>query len=283
MNTIKAYPGGQTAELPSNWSEMTPEQVCSVFRLNDTAIRKGWSARELKIRILFALLDIRLSWRYAFRPVPERLSENVTMLCERCLGFLFEEGQLSYDDVSNPLPVIGRLIGPADLLTDLTFGEFRHASTALNAFFKSRSVADLDRCITFLYRTRNRKANRAGRKVVGFDDGRFSDELRKVSKLATWQKNLILAWFSSCLNYLQTGSISIDGEDIQLSLLFPPDAGGKQLPCTWNDLLLQVAKDGTIGNSERVDEEPFVRILQIMWSNYKEAKRYEKIAKAHSA
>ena len=261
---------------------MTAEQIRTVFRLNDASIRRGWSSLELKIRILFSFLDVRFSWMSVFRPVPERMAENVILLCEQCLGFLFDGAQLRFDSVANPQPFIGRLIGPADMLTDLTFGEFRHASTALNAFFQSRSVDDLDRCIAFLYRPRYRKPNRAGRRVAGYDGDRFANALRKVSAMPSWRKNLVLAWFSSCLNYLQTGSITIDGEEIQLSLLFPQDQDGKQLPCTWNDLLLQVAKEGLIGNTERVDEEPLMRILQIMWSNYKDAKRYEKIAKAHS-
>ncbi len=68
---------------------------------------------------------------------------------------------------------------------------------------------------------------------------------------------------------------------MDLSLLFAPDGGtGRGPSMTWNDLLIQLAKDHTIGNIDRVDEEPLFSVLSILWSNHKEAKRYEATAKA---
>ena len=46
------------------------------------------------------------------------------------------------------------------------------------------------------------------------------------------------------------------------------------------DLLFQIAKEQMIGNIDRVEEEPLFSVLAIMWSNYKEAKRYEEATKA---
>ena len=61
-------------------------------------------------------------------------------------------------------------------------------------------------------------------------------------------------------------------------------SGGKSdssvLSCTWQDLAIEIAKEQTIGNIERVDEEPLYSIISIMWHNHKENKRNEKIGKA---
>lgn len=112
------------------------------------------------------------------------------------------------------------LTGPADILQDLTFGEFRHASAALSSFFKSKDIRDLDECIAHLYRRRCCKPNRAGRKVAPVSQDKFESDVKLVSKLPVWQKSLIMAFFANCINYLQKGKLIIGGEEIDFSLLY---------------------------------------------------------------
>lgn len=277
MTELEVYETGKKVSLPSSWAEMTPEQVQTVFRIHDLAIRKGWTVLERNIRILFELLGIRPGWKTAMKA--SRMSENVVMLCERCLGFLGEEG-LSFDGLANPLPHAGRLYGPGELLQDLTFGEFRAASRAQQAFLKEHKPEDLDEMVGILYRRRYREENRAGRRAGPMSGRSFRRDLRRASRLKTWQKRLVLLWFCSCLHYLQTGRIVLNGEDVDLSLLFQDSGPSKGPAATWNDLLFQIAKEQTLGNIDRVEEEPLFSVLALMWSNYKEAKRYEEAAKA---
>lgn len=275
MTEIEVYETGKKVFFPSSWDEMTPGQVQTVFRLHDRAVQKGWSVTERNIRILFAMLGIRPGSK---RPTP-RMAENVAMLCERCLGFLGEEG-LTFDGVANPLPRAGRLYGPGELLQDLTFGEFRAAVRAQQAFLKGHRKEDLDEMVGILYRSRYRKENRAGRRAGPLSGRAFRRDQRRARKLPDWQKRLVLLWFCSCLKYLQTGRVVLNGEDVDLSLLFQDPGASKGPAATWNDLLFQIAKEQTLGNIDRVEEEPLFSVLAIMWSNYKEAKRYEETAKA---
>ena len=100
--------------------------------------------------------------------------------------------------------------------------------------------------------------------------------------MKAWQKTLIMLWFASCINYLQTGTVQIDGEDVDMSRLFSSEKSKDgELSCTWQDLTIAIAKEQTIGNMERVDEEPLYSIIGIMWHNYKDNKRYEKIGKTN--
>ena len=115
MTEIEIYETEKKVSLPSSWAEMTPEQVQSVFRIHDQAIRKRWPVLERNVQILYALLGIHRGWR---RPKP-RMAENVAMMYERCLEFLGEEG-LTFDGLANPLPSAGMLHGPAELLQDLS-------------------------------------------------------------------------------------------------------------------------------------------------------------------
>lgn len=285
----------QKVTIPSEWSEMTPAQVRFVFRTHEECVRKGKSPLEFNIIVLYHLLGVRRTFgsirkfctRKAFA---EKISENVYWLCHNCLSFLFEpieetDGptRLAYRSVVNSLPTVRSklgplLTGPADLLSDLTFGEFRKATSSLTAFFRSRDIADLDECIACLYRRRSRRPNRAGRKVVplGHD---FGKDVRLVSGLPVWQKNLIMCWFSSCLEFLQSGKIVLDAEEVNLQALF----SGSEQPgpkFNWTDLLVQLARENTIGNIDRVEEEPLLSVLSIMWTNHKEHKRNDAIRKA---
>lgn len=297
MTEIGIYETGEQVSLPSSWDEMTPEQVQFVFRTYGECIMRGGSPLEFNVRVLCHLLGLRFSLRTALveslaGDETTRLDENLAMLCDRCLGFLLDvepetlQCRLTFDSVTNPLPMVKigrfRLYGPADLLQDLTFGEFRHAAVAMNAFLHSGRVADLDECIVFLYRRRCSQPNRAGRRVIAVDSSNIERETMLVARIEPWQKNLILLWFASCLKFLQTQDIVINGETVELGHLFAGDGDEKGgYGFGWNDLVVQIAKDQTIGNIERVDEEPLFSILGIMWHNFKEQKRYEAISKTH--
>lgn len=299
MMRVEIYETGQTFDIPTSWDEMPPEAVQYAFREHEECIRKGRSPLSFNVSVLCHLLKIRPTrrgWTLA-RLSPEislQMGENVGNLCEKCLGFLLEEDEtthqcrLSFDSVSNPMPSVRagfrRLYGPGDLLQDLTFGEFRHASVAMQTFFRTGKAEDLDECVAFLYRPHSRKANRAGRKVEEVSPVNLPEMKRHASRLKPWQKNLILLWFAACLKYLQTGAVAIDGERVELGRLFSGDSDGEGsgsgYSFGWNDLAVQIAKDQTVGNMARVDEEPLFSILGIMWHNFKEQKRYEEIQKA---
>lgn len=293
MNTIEVFETGKVVQVPGSWSEMTPEQVRGVFRIFERCLRRGESPLDFNVRVLWMLLGVRRTVKGWFTDIFNGSSsvrdENVYRMCETFLGFLFSEesAALTFDSVANPMPVVRsglvRLYGPGELLQDLTFGEFRHASAAINRFFRSHEPEDLDECIAFLYRRRCRKANRAGRMVPDVDQRNARGHIHRASRLKGWQKNLVMMWFAACLKYLQSGVLEINGEEVDLSKLFAGDEKSSGISFGWNDLLVEVAKENTLGNIDRVDEEPLFSVLSIMWHNYKERKRNEQIIKASKA
>lgn len=293
MNTIEVFETGKVVQVPGSWREMTPEQVRGVFRIFERCLRRGESPLDFNVRVLWMLLGVRRTVKGWFTDIFNGSSsvrdENVYRMCETFLGFLFSEesAALTFDSVANPMPVVRsglvRLYGPGELLQDLTFGEFRHASAAINRFFRSHEPEDLDECIAFLYRRRCRKANRAGRMVPDVDQRNARGHIHRASRLKGWQKNLVMMWFAACLKYLQSGVLEINGEEVDLSKLFAGDEKSSGISFGWNDLLVEVAKENTLGNIDRVDEDPLFSVLSIMWHNYKERKRNEQIIKASKA
>ncbi len=294
MTTIEIFETGHKVEIPASWDEMTPLQVCRVFQLFEDCVNAGKSPLEFNVRVLYYFLGLEITaWEVgaaaADKDAVTRRDENLYSLCERCLGWLFdaESSRLSFDSVRNPLPEVkvgfSRLIGPGDMLHDLTFGEFRHASSALNTFFGSHDAGDLDECIAFLYRRPSLKENRAGRRVRPVASGRFADDARVVAGLESWQKNLIMMWFAACLKYLQEEKVCIDGEIIDMRLLFSGDGESSGPSFGWSDLLVEIAKEQSLGTMEQVEEQPLYTIISIMWHNYKERKRYEQNVKNNKA
>lgn len=282
-----------SGDIPSSWEEMTANQVQFVFREYGRCLNGEISPMMLSLEIIYNFLGLgRTPSEGAART--SKICQNLYILCEQTLGFLFINGEkdtmprLSFNSVMNPLPAVRSgiartlLTGPASLQQDLTFGEFRHASAALNAFFKSGEVSDLDECIAFLYRRRSLRPNRAGRRVKPFSMETIKDDIALASGIEDWQKNLIMMWFSSCIGFLQSGTLTLNGEEVDLSKLFSGDGSGKGPAFTWNDILVQMARDNTIGNIDRVDEEPLFSILAIMWTNHKEALKYEQQTKKPS-
>lgn len=272
----------RSVNIPGDWDEMTADQVRFVFQEYEKLITGELTRRQFEVLVVYKFLGITRgpSRKAAF---DRDIINNVSALCQ-CLTYLYinqddEIPQLSFRSIQNPLRSVmaGKraLCGPATLCQDLTFGEFRNASMCLNQYFKTEDPTSLDECIAHLYRPRCSKANKAGRKVRPARVDTFEGDIRAVSQMPAWQKNLIMLWFASCINYLQTGTLSIGGEDVELRKLFQESEEPTVHTATWNDLLIQIAKEGSIGNTDAVDDAPLMVILLHMWSNYKENKRNE--------
>ena len=295
MNKIEIYETGASVEIPSSWDEMTPRQVCDVMKIYTRCVESQSSPLEFNVRVLYYLMGMKhnarsVRWeRLADADNVRQRDANIYMLCEKCLGFMFETDDkastIVYNSTRNVLPSVSRgwlrrrLVGPADALQDLTFGEFCHASNALTTFFKSHDASDLNECIAHLYRRKSSKANRTGRYVTPIDNSTFDADIRRAASIPSWSKTIIMLWFSACINFLQTGTVVLDGETINLSALFSSDSDTKptEFVNTWADLAINIAKEGTIGTMERIDEEPLYSIIKLMWHNHKENKRNEKI------
>lgn len=269
---------GKSFDFPSSWDELSPRQIRHLWKIQDKCLRSGASPMEFSIRVLFRLLGMKPP--STARP-SEKFCENVYMLCEQCLGFLFGDGAtLQYASTRNPIPKMGFRRGPGEMLQKLTFGEFRHAAVAMKAYTEGHDTADLDECIAILWRTPCLKTNKAGRRATPPGSLMFKMDLAAARHTAPWKKSLALASFCWTMQYLQSGKLILDGEQVDLSLLFSSPGKSNGPECSWNDLLVQLARDGILGTADKVDEEPVLSIFSIMWSNYKEAKRYEETLKA---
>jgi len=127
--------------LPSTWNELTREQLLYVSGLFASKL----PLVEFRVKALFEFLSMK---RTALRRIAP---EDAYTLCES-LDFLNKEVALT----RNMLPVIKaglrKYLGPADAMTNCTFGEFTLACSALDKFQKAGEEKYLDELVAILYR-----------------------------------------------------------------------------------------------------------------------------------
>ena len=283
-----------SVNIPERWDEFPAQIVRFIFEKYEQVMSGELTPEMLQVLTIYKLIGIRRERPSHLASRDAAIIENVDAIRAR-LQFMFDYPEksdfprLTFNSIQNPLPTIRvknrTWFGPATLCQDLTFGEFRNGALALNMFFKTEDIGNLDECIAHIYRPGSMTVNKAGRKVKPVNPGSFEDEIKAVHQIPSWQKNLIMLWFSSCIGFLQSGNIVLGGEDVDMKLLFSSGDDNSGGPAaTWNDLLMQISKEGTLGNMEEVDAAPLMVVLLNMWSNYKENKRNErKIKKAKKA
>lgn len=96
MNTIEIPAIGVCREIPSKWSEMTPEQARVTMRLLWDMESGHISPLEFHERVLYLLLGIKRTWRSVMweklnRAAAEQKNANIFLLCENLLGWLFTD------------------------------------------------------------------------------------------------------------------------------------------------------------------------------------------------
>lgn len=127
--------------LPSAWNELTGRQLLYVSRL----FQEKLTIADFRVRVLREFLSVKTK---VFRRIDP---EDAFVLCDT-LDFLTKELNLT----RNVIPVIKtgtkKYYGPADAMTNCTFGEFTLASLALEEYHKSGDENHLDQLVAILYR-----------------------------------------------------------------------------------------------------------------------------------
>jgi hypothetical protein len=183
--------------LPSTWNELTSRQLLFVSRLFQGML----TISDFRVRALREFLSVK---RKVFRKIDP---EDAHFLCET-LDFLTKEIALT----SNVIPVIRtglkKYYGPADAMTNCTFGEFTLASSVLDEYHKSGDEAHLDQLVAILYRPK---------KVFWFIRRHFTDHQdprvrfmnrslkKRISRMAKVDyciRYSVLLFFSGILNSL---------------------------------------------------------------------------------
>lgn len=253
-------------EFPDCWEEVRPGEWEYLLKLRNllmtqrgvtlTDVRRAWCAFVMKRR------------GYKFRRknntddmvLVNRLSETLDWMW----AIEYEDGNevvtLTVDTTQNLLPEYMGLVGPQSHGADLTFGEFRAATAAMNLYTQDHLPSDLLALVAVLYRYPD-----ADGKRQPFDAdqlNRYMIDARLMPQYIQWG---IYAQFAYFCQYLTTGSFVIDGQEVTFAPVFgrretdAPRSSAQDLGL--NSILYTVAESGVFGTAADVDNAPLLRVL----------------------
>lgn len=298
MNTIEIPDRNITQEVPSHWDEMTAKQILKAIRLVTLCSAGRISETDVRIAMFYDLANVKRTWYSVFLEnimsaewVADKNSRIYNTAYE-LTDFLFDLGkkelEINYNTVLNHFPEVRKTIGPAHLLADLTFGEFRAAVEELGEYFAMRTAAEsdaalahqLNRFIAVLYRPKVRNA-KTGESRQPFTRGLIEINARQFRKVDPTIKLAVMLWFTHTIHYIQREDLTLGGSKISFASLFPKPRTDDERPSpsragslsVWTSVLYNVSKEGPFGGIEATEKAGLFDVLLYMYQQHQEAKR----------
>lgn len=277
MHTLYIEEKNKTIQIADHWDELSPKQLEFVFT-NALLVTEGkLEYRQFCVLVFKYLTGLKIGSGYVAKEklnLNTEINEQIYILATNLCGWAFYQSQaglaLDYNSFKNPFKTIKiskstELFGPADLISDLSFKEFRSAKDHMDYYQAAvrelnfdEAQMFLDYFISCLYRTgTNRK-----RKALVTDE--LDSLAQDVKNIPTWQKQWILVWFSFCVNYIQTEPFQIDGAEVELELIFPKSEDQTDKGLGWSGVLIDITKSQVFGTLEQCDNYPLFQVL-LFW------------------
>lgn len=301
MNLVEIPEIGFREEVPSHWDEMKSAQVVFFGSLAIMASMGKISPLEAKVRALYHLLGIQRDWKTEVweqsrsKSVVLDKNSKIVLLSEQLCGFIFKETdagmEVNYNTLTNHFPRIQAgeklLYGPGDLLTGLTFGEFRTAMIHMQNYFEHKEEEHLSRFLGCVYREAPHDLDRLihsndwdGQSRIHFNPDRIEEYARATAQMSVTHRKLILLWFTFCIDFIKTKTIPINGVDVEFSILFEGNSSG---PGTgWSGVLYGVAEKKIFGDADQVDRRGFLEVLFFLYDKELENRRIKSKLKSKS-
>lgn len=293
MNTVEVPDRKIKVEFPSRWDEMNEDQFTCVIqnwlKLADGKINQD----EFMLIVLYNFLGIERGpfhgWkdRRLSRQQMEDKFANIFQLTELLSWLIRIEdsdegplGFLSYAEIRNRIPKIENdggvmILGPADGMIDITFGEYRRAWSFFEAYTRNRKHIDLDRMIATLYRPvrDNYETIRFSPEFDGNKRELFNPHLTDhytelLTRVPFWQKYIIYLWFGNCDKYLKEDELELDGKPLSFAPLFSrvKQSGDELEILDENDLgltglLYMISESKMFGDPSQVDRTGYIDLL----------------------
>lgn len=135
MNTVTI--GRRTVQVPSEWNELTREQLIYVAGL----FARKMTQAQFRVHLLWKIARVKMNTLMIVDP------DNYTALTG-----LFDWVLKDVTLTRNLVKKIGPFFGPADAMTDCTFGEFTRVHMKMEDYARSNDERDLDELVAILYR-----------------------------------------------------------------------------------------------------------------------------------
>lgn len=298
MHTIEIPDANKIIELPECWEECTPDQVRDITAQAFQVIYGSMPLEDFTRRVFCMLTGLKSSVRYELKHRLGLTSKSDEMLCilaDQLCKWPFrlltdadgnKSFQFQYDTTTNFFKEIKAgsttLYGPDDLLEDITFSEFQWANNHSQEYYNENknqegmpiipgigsheALESIDYFVACLYRPGSNG------KRAAFNPDTVFETVELLKKVPYITKFCILLWYSYCVHVIQTTPLTIQGTEIDFSILFPaPTKAQKDGLETvkqglgWRGALYDLAESGVFGDIERTERTLFFTVLVYMY------------------
>ena len=294
MHTIQVPGEKEIHQVPSCLEEMNESQFITFVDLLLKFQQDLITIEQFKIRLVIKLADIRYTLPYYLLSNERKEACNAELyrLSDLVDSFFTEEIRedktvfvLKLSFIKQFIPcILHKYYGPADGLQDCTFCEYRQAYAFYKSYLNSKQQDDLNHLIAVLYRPK-RKFLCLRKRLPGYNgqlrtlftaksNPRFLEtRAKQIGKLPMAVRYGIFLFFAGCNEYLATGEVEIEGNKIDLSLLYKksssdaPDSGVGLI-----GLLYSLAETKVFGSIDDTDNQ---NIYDIMVRLYQVMKQFE--------
>jgi hypothetical protein len=268
MHTLTFIESGEVWEYPSAADEFTTKQWLGFIELLLLNQSNAITTDDFKTRMALLLLNIDYPLLNHLKKRPKALENiyiNLARVAETVDSF-FEvieiEGKNSLVPIikstTNLLPVIKtpwfkkNLHGPNDALYNITYHEYIEAHTHYVAFVKNHDDNDLNMLVATLYRPKKQK----------FNEELVVKQAKQIAKLPYHIRYSVYLFFRSCENFFQTGTIDINGVEVDLKVLYEPDPDAPNIKgIGMLGVLFELAQSGVFGNVDQTANRNLYEVL----------------------
>jgi hypothetical protein len=287
MHTLEIT-GYKTIQYASCIEELTQDEFVYFVLLYIQQQHNQITIDDFRRLLAYKLLGLRKSLKYYRMSHEERevINDNINRIVDTLDSF-YEYTEvdknlvklLTMKWVKQMLPSIGKLVGPDDALTNCSIFEYKEAFTQFNEYRTSHEEETLDRMIAILYRPRKyffrirkRFAWHDIEERQSFTSKTNPDILERrikiVKHLPQYIKAAIYLWFENCVQYIVSGKPTVDGVEIDFSVLFSnknDGAGPSGIGLT--GIIYSLAESSVFGTAEQTSNtglyDILVRLYQI--------------------
>lgn len=234
---------GRELELPEHVDDLSVEQYRKLLVMALMLNRGALSLRDFRVAWLSYLLGIK---GYLYTDLIEKYRCEAERLMPVVSGFVTRASDgrdmVRLDSVRNLMPVFREWQGPGDFLHGMAFDEFVHCLHLLSDVGKGDSDAAEE----------------------------IARELYHVPSSEMPPPELVLhsvSMFSSVCEAIMTGPIRLNGEPVDLSIIFKP-SGSRRVAddhTGWAGVTFEIAAAGVFGTVRDVDKSPYLDVLLYLY------------------
>lgn len=281
MHTIEIPEIRKKLQMASCIEELQPADFMYLMQLVLLSKKGEITVDDFKTLLACRLLRVKKSRKYLLMKGVEKdtVHDNVNRISNLVDSFFVTETRngedvrvLNLDFIRQMIPHVGRYYGPADALTNCTYYEYKEAFSYFQQFNTDQDETDLNLMIAVLYRPRRRflwirrrMANFNGQDRIPFTSRTNPAKLlKRASRIAGWKyevKTGIYLWLNSCITYLRTGSPVIDGNVVDLSILYKGGDEDTKPGIGLTGLLFSLAESHVFGTLPETSEANLYDIM----------------------